>query len=85
MLMGQTSLKVLDLYPSPNLIKGIPFVAYPGAMDCLRNLLVIPSWILNFFINRLKREENLMYHCRFLPIEVIDHRQIRFSYVVVRN
>ena len=38
MFMNQISLKTLDLYSNSNYIQNIPFLTYPGATECLRNL-----------------------------------------------
>ena len=41
MLMSQSSLRALDICPTPDLslIQNVPFFTYPGAMGCLKNLL----------------------------------------------
>ncbi len=64
MFMNQTTLKTLDFYGSTFIrftylrnIQNIPFLPYPGAMDCLRNLSELTchaQMYSEFFISYLK-------------------------------
>ncbi len=67
MFMNQISLKTLDLYSNSNYIQNIPFLTYPGATECLRNLseLNCSSNICSEFFYQLSQ---ICHHIQTLKI-----------------